>query len=314
MKIKYINVYSLGRSGTHAASNWICGHFDNSIQWNVKNYCSDKNEIKCLVFKKKGRRFVRKSSNIKINNLARIIKEKNIKAIISVVDTWINEPDGKDIRGRNIFLDNGVELEEQKNVIVVRSPWNHYASLIFWDKRSPMKKINTFAKMWTIYAKEYLNETNYINNKVQFNYDKWFQDKSYRESISKQLNLRFSDSGLNWVSCIGGGSTFDSNCYNDMAQKMEVLERWKGIDEKSVTHKELVLLLKDPDINKFISLIFGAVPCEFLLTKDQTIDKNLKALEKIHVHRLCEIIMELKKTILKQKKMIEVLRLETLKK
>jgi hypothetical protein len=88
-----------------------------------------------------------------------------------------------------------------------------------------------FIQRWLAYAREFIGETNFIPNKVCVSYDHWFTDKKYRKKISKQLGLKFSDSGLQGISLAGNGSSFNMMRLDGKAQKMDVLNRWRAVEE-----------------------------------------------------------------------------------
>jgi hypothetical protein len=73
------------------------------------------------------------------------------------------------------------------------------------------------------------------------NYNKWFEDKSYREQICKDIDIPFTDEGINYVPPDGRGSSFNKRKFNGKAQEMGVLERYKS-------------MLENPKFMKIVSL------------------------------------------------------------
>ena len=61
-------------------------------------------------------------------------------------------------------------------------------------------------------------------------FDKWFSDAEYRRSICNNLEIPFTDTGLNEVGHFGNGSSFDGRKFDGRAQKMDVLNRWKEFE------------------------------------------------------------------------------------
>lgn len=58
----------------------------------------------------------------------------------------------------------------------------------------------TLSDLWIDYAKEFLQETNYLpNNKVCVNYNLWVSDVNYRREVANRLNLDFTDAGFDEV-------------------------------------------------------------------------------------------------------------------
>jgi hypothetical protein len=83
--------------------------------------------------------------------------------------------------------------------------------------------------LWIDYAEEFIGTTNKLkNNKVVINYNLWRKDQSYRKAIANELHLNFSDKGLDKVSAIGGGSSFDGMNYSDDAGSMKLFDRWQN--------------------------------------------------------------------------------------
>lgn len=66
-------------------------------------------------------------------------------------------------------------------------------------KRSKIKCQNQVLltkNRWKKYAAEFLNQTNYLGDKVLILFDKWISDQEYRKQIAIDLGFEFSDSGF----------------------------------------------------------------------------------------------------------------------
>ncbi|NET05472.1 MAG: hypothetical protein F6K16_12315 [Symploca sp. SIO2B6] len=151
------------------------------------------------------------------------------------------------------------------DLLILRDPFNTLASRLkndFIEVKSPNQ---TFMELWLAYAKEYLGETNYLkNNKVCVNYNRWFLDMNYREKIASQLNLDFSDAGINQVKAQGGGSSFEGREFDGKAVQMKVLDRWKVFAEDP----RYLKLLDNEEVLEYSKRIFGHIPgTEVLYTK-----------------------------------------------
>jgi hypothetical protein len=121
-------------------------------------------------------------------------------------------------------------------VVVCRSPYNHYASVLKWRRNRRLRKPKNFSSVWINLAKEALGERDGLpSEKTVILYDKWFISEDYRRSIAEQLGLEFTDRRLNIVMNIGvhnnRGSSFDGMQYKTAGQKMDVLNRWKEVEE-----------------------------------------------------------------------------------
>ena len=97
--------------------------------------------------------------------------------------------------------------------------------------------------------KEITNETNFILNKLCINFDMWFSQKQYREQIAHNLDIPFTDAGINVLGRPGKGSSFDGYTYTDNAQEMDVLNRYKLMEHNDIYNK----YIKDPRIEKWIN-------------------------------------------------------------
>lgn len=130
------------------------------------------------------------------------------------------------------------------NILIVRDPCNLFASRIrkaslvenpaYPKYTGPDTRV---LKLWKNHALEYLGLTDHLENKVCIYFNSWFSNRSYRQSISQQLNLKFTDRGFSNVSLIGGGSSFDSTHFDGNNQMMDVLNR-----QRYLTNSERQLL------------------------------------------------------------------------
>ena len=126
---------------------------------------------------------------------------------------------------------DGIELGEVKTIMILRNPWNQMASHIQWRPESSPDRRNYVIELISDFQDDYLTGIKDIDFII---YDKWFQDINYRKQISEKLGLEFSDEGLQTVVSIGGGSSFDGIKYNGNAQEMDVLSRYKQVDNYSM--------------------------------------------------------------------------------
>lgn len=116
-------------------------------------------------------------------------------------------------------------------VFIIRSPYNLLASYIrlFCDKKHQMsleKAAEHVRTLWLEYKRE-MSSREIAPKAVWIDYDRWFSLESYRRKIAGDLGLDFNDHGLERVSSIGSGSSFDGVSYDNHAQNMKVQERWK---------------------------------------------------------------------------------------
>ena len=105
-------------------------------------------------------------------------------------------------------------------------------------------------RIWKQYASMALNPD---SNVVVALYDKWFASEDYRYDLIDTLNRKFewglvySEEGLNRVSPIGCGSSFDGDTYDGRAQEMNVLRR----------HYQVPPMLIPDDLLELNDKVFG---------------------------------------------------------
>ncbi|HBL10233.1 MAG TPA: hypothetical protein DD379_02125 [Cyanobacteria bacterium UBA11162] len=150
------------------------------------------------------------------------------------------------------------------DLVVIRDPFNLLASRFKNQNLKRRFPNDMFSDLWIAYAQEYLGETNYLKNKVVVNYNNWFRDKEYRKQLASQLNIEFSDAGINEVKVQGGGSSFDGLQFHGQATNMDILNRWKHFSENPEFRK----LLNNKKLIEYSERIFGYIEgTESLLEK-----------------------------------------------
>ena len=232
-----IHLFGMKRSGHHAVLNWIMYHFSNQIHhYNNCYYKSDKLVIGSPNdFSQKGSGWVQR--------------------FLSFEDQpYVG----------NSFEDIVIKIQKpKKNILVLRDPYNTYASRLY-KKRNPHDPYHSWNlnwenyidfSVWKKYAYEFLGMTQHLQNCVKINYNKWFIDSVYRQSLSDHFG-KFTDRGLNEIKEFGGGSSFDGISFNHKAQDMNVLDRWKKFE----TDSEFRAIADDKEINALSREIFDFCP------------------------------------------------------
>ena len=185
----------------------------------------------------------------------------------------------------------GAGADERTIIVVLRDAFNNAASTVRMMRRkqsSTETRIWTrnyfaFPRMWDLMSGFFRSGVAVLKGPttlaesgprgpwmlkvVMLNYNTWFQDRGYRESIAAQLNLPFSDAGLQTVSSGGGGSAFDRMSFDGKAQDMGVLDRWRGMEDDLLLNMALI----NKAIRKNHRKIYGELPFQ----------PNLDMLEKI---------------------------------
>lgn len=139
------------------------------------------------------------------------------------------------------------------NVVIIRDPFN------MWTRDMPDPPKPQDPELWKVYAREYLNETNILPNKVSINFNRWFSNKEYRRGISNQLGVSFSDDGLNKVSKAGGGSSYDRTKFDQNAQAMKVLNRWEQSRNFLKKRRLLRTLKRDSEMLRLVETIYPSL-------------------------------------------------------
>lgn len=150
---------------------------------------------------------------------------------------------------------SGVEAEEIRRILLLRDPFNWAAS--YMQKSRHPDDVNVWPNMWKAYAREFLGITHYLPGKVSIDYNQWFIDQAYRQHISSELGLAFTDETLNVVTHHAGGSSFDQTSFDRGAQQMSVMNRWQCYKDNEA-YKEA--FRKHPEIIELSEQIFHLPP------------------------------------------------------
>lgn len=225
-----IQFYGIKRSGNHAIISWILGHFENSIHYND---CT-----------------VDKNSNIfyKTCEEPQTPQSNNFRKLVSFEDN---------LQSNNSTIKYIGDLlpSSKLRIIIIRDPYNTYASRIKLSEKLKIKSISWCnPEIWIDIAKEFLGITNYLNASLKINYNMWFKNKNYRKELSKNFGL-FTDKNINLVYPDKIGSSFDDFKYNTEASKMSVIHRWKTMIN---THafKEI---FKNKELISLNNMLFGNI-------------------------------------------------------
>lgn len=266
---KEVRVIGLRRSGNHAIINWIRQQIQGSVVFI--------NHVRPL--ENPYRNQYENQLTIRNNPSSPYWKDRDI-------NWWKQEKAGKfSLKDGLIYSYEDQELEkvahlsferkhdlylgkseERFDVIVIRDPFNLFASRLQTKPREDGRNFNmlqvysrsySLPELWIAYAKECLNETNFLqNNKLFINYNQWFLDYDYRQQIANQLRLKFSDLGRNDISGAGRGSSFDGVKYAGNVAQMDVLNRWKWFVDHSLYRD----LLKTENLLHYSDKLFGSIP------------------------------------------------------
>jgi hypothetical protein len=163
-------------------------------------------------------------------------------------DSWVG-------RSREIF-----------DVLIIRDPFNLFASrLKAGDVLTGIDNVDEIKSLWKYYAKEYLDETNFLSqNKITINFNQWFSSSHYRNVLADKLRLEFTDRGLEAVR-FGSWSSFDGSKFDGRAQEMQVLQRWKDFSD----HFFYKMIFDDKELLDLSEKIFGDIEGTEILTSSK---------------------------------------------
>lgn len=153
----------------------------------------------------------------------------------------------------------------QRNIIILRDPYNLFASRLKWLEKSRGdgcrikldigQSREKIVNLWKEYAKEYLGYSNYINgSKIAINFNQWHTCLEYRKAIAQKLGLMFSDRGFEHVAS-HIGSSFDRFNFQGKASKMQILQRFKQYSGNKFYED----IFKDNELLDLSDKIFGKI-------------------------------------------------------
>jgi len=207
-----IRVISVRRSGQHAIINWIQNQtignvcFYNNVRRDRGIYTSSDN----------------KETRLRLNS-------GKFTLIYNVENARIPPPENP----------GAGEYEIWMNVLILRDPLNCFASYLNadwpWDKRfkESSKHRKKVVSLWKAHAREFVCETNYLENKIPVNYNDWVANENYRSEIAEKLGIDFTDKGINETPVYGLGSSFSNSAEltNKEDETQKYLLRWKAYEK-----------------------------------------------------------------------------------
>ena len=257
--------FGIKRNGNHALQNWILHQIpERTCVFNQAEIGLNPLEVHHFrVFKDmqmafNGRRLFGATYDGPVENNSIFYTYENIE--LHTIKNGIS-------MGKNNLLSIQREkpFDYNANIMVLRDPFNMLASLYADYHRAKALRMwpppEKYISLWKAHAREFLGIASFLEAddtlKVCISYNDWFTKEEYRRSISDQLNLEFSDEGLQFVNNFGEGSSFDNQKYKYNAQEMKVLTRWKqAVDRNSEWENILKQLQHDSELMEYAEEIF----------------------------------------------------------
>ena len=258
---KTILLYGMKRSGNHGIINWLRSQSDFV-------FC---NNIVPIAPQLRGEQAFPRAVDF-----GHWLEQRHAAQVKGDDFSCVNKPPGQRLTDCDVLA----SLEDQavshfpfqpstasfKSILVIRDPVNMLASRI--KKAARMNHpayprttgplMDAVIQTWKGHAREFLNQTNHLPNRTNIYFNAWFSDQNYRKSISRQLNLEFSDAGFATVSQEGGGSSFEGTSHSGANHNMQVLNRISLLNEDQ--QNLLRELLKDTQIQELADAIEASIP------------------------------------------------------
>ena len=250
-----IRIAGLRRTGNHAIITWIRSQFKNKQSLHLNNLIVNENPYR---YKYEHLRDYYPEHKVVIERYRQQAKGNFVPRqclIYSYEDYSLRQIfNNRFEKKHDLYL--GLSAKRY-DVLIIRDPFNLFASRFKNNFREVKISGKTDIELWIEYAKEYLEETNYLkHNKLCINYNQWFQDRSYRQNLLDRLGIYCLNPGLSQVGNWGGGSSFDGTEFQGQAEKMDLLGRWKHF----VDDPEYRNLFKNKQLIAYSEKIFGEIP------------------------------------------------------
>lgn len=205
-----IRSFSMKRGGTHAITDWIIDMYDSPLFFiddcrakKVASWDFSSIQEKCVFLSFQNKK-------IYLDDFPPFLSQSNSRIVIIILRDLLNWAASLMIHrgGKNRLSEF---IDDPDAYAIWGKGYNHCK-----------RRVST----WKHLAENFLNADNIFP--ISFNH--WFLSESYRKEICIPLNLEYSEATIDMLSRIGGGSSFDGVRYSKTAQSMDVLNRWKVLE------------------------------------------------------------------------------------
>lgn len=144
-------------------------------------------------------------------------------------------------------------LAGSANVLIVRDPLNNLASRLEAAKTRPeqFRVDETYIDLVDAYCAELLGHTNHLPRKSSVSYNRFVEDRVYRDALAAELGLKNLDV-ISEVSEYGGGSSFSGS--DKPSPSSSLMTRFH---QHPVPPRILDMLLERRSVREACSTIFG---------------------------------------------------------
>jgi hypothetical protein len=236
-------ILTLSRSGHHAFINWMLPQFKKGVIH--YNNCQKGWENKKFIPDRAVTTFGEKPFQNKIYGIERF----------DIDDFFSYRMEEWGIDQTILFMRDGYNNIASLYKLGTQHEQKHYMAYLFdsFVEDNGIKKSNLF-KLWKKQAK---NIEVFLRNEPKYlfiNYNEWFVSEKYRRLVASKMKIeRFSDENLNFVPGFGGGSSFTKHDYQNRAQKMQTLERYKNF----LNNEKYLSLINDEEFKRLNKKYFN---------------------------------------------------------
>ncbi|CUH36900.1 hypothetical protein JSE7799_01248 [Jannaschia seosinensis] len=235
-----IQVLGMSRSGNHAICNWIFNQADEPKL--LLNCAEGKTNpfVTCRPFSS-GQPGWRETPEPARHGAAPKAGTERALLMHSYEDSWLAHAFSKELEAHHdMWLGPS---RRRVRLLILRDPYNLCASRM---RMGATLSPHVLRQMWKQHAREALDDTRKVENKVIVLYNRWSTEAAYRRDIAEELGLNFTDAGADQVPRTMGGSSFDGTSFDGRAAEMATNERWKAYvrdpDYRAIFDTEMVSL------------------------------------------------------------------------
>lgn len=250
-----LRVLGLRRSGNHAVINWIVQNHD-GVTCFLNNVFPERHANPFLGM---GQALFKTSAGVvklkpddcrRVQQTLALHLEHPLKDVLiySYEDRPLDDPYFEVLKEHH---DQWLgEADRTVDILVIRDAMNCFAS----RKKSDFGVDDRTVELWKQYAREYLGASALLGeNTVLINYNRWCCDAAYRKLLAGTIGMSSIDRGIDHVSEIGGGSSFDQTKYHGDARRMAVFDRWQQYAEDERFRR----LFDDPELVELVHRVDG---------------------------------------------------------
>lgn len=200
--MKFSTINGMSRSGNHAIVRWLTAQYEDSGFEVFFHNNATLRFLENFGLRGGGGLHGLNVPNPKIHEIVRHITKKDKRILLVSFEDLVFDDKVKESLS---FTDN--------NFLILRDPMNLFASRIQGLLPPRGKKNATLIEdkqefeidKYINQYREFVGETNYLQNKICIKYNDWLCDSEYRKSISNNLGINFTDRNYSQRACSSFG-------------------------------------------------------------------------------------------------------------